>query len=445
MLESGLAGANTQGLDEPGLPPSLTGDVAADIATLSRHVEKAEKVLARLPSNPQRSQQQRALADAAHDGCRALRGEFLKLHTRWLYDELTSRRTLRLRIDELATRASDVVPGLVPNPAQIAAERERPQAEKEGREIDQGLLFCSLLRCPEIGTHIIESMLQPGIRAQRLIREFEVNGLMKLDTLQIQRVGQAAHITVQNDKTLNAEDDTLIADMETAVDLALLDDKVRVCVLRGGEMKHPKYAGRRVFSAGINRKHLRDGHISFVSFILQRELGYIHKILRGAWVDESKGLRTKRLEKPWIAVVDSFAIGGGAQLLLVFDHVIAEHGAYFALPAAREGIVPGVANLRLSRSTHPRLGRQVILGGRQVRCDEPDGSLLFDRVVAPSDIDNAVHEAISLLSSPAAVTNRRMLNLAEEPIDQFRCYMAEFALEQVTRLYARDVMNNVSH
>lgn len=445
MLESDLAGVTIQGLHKLGPPPPLTGDVAGDIATLSRYVDTAEKVLARLPSKPERSQQERAIADAAHDGCRELRGDFLKLHTRWLYDELTSRRTLRLRIDELATRASDIVPGLVPTPAQIAAERKRPQAEKEGREVDQGILFCALLRCPEIGTHIIETMLQPGIRAQRLIREFQVDGLIKLDSLQIQRVGQAAHITVQNDKCLNAEDDTLIADMETAVDLALLDDNVRVCVLRGGEMKHPKYAGRRVFSAGINRKHLRDGHISFVSFILQRELGYIHKILRGIWIDESMGLRTNRLEKPWIAVVDSFAIGGGAQLLLVFDHVIAEHGAYFALPAAREGIVPGVANLRLSRATHPRLGRQIILGGRRIQCDESDGRLLFDRVVAPSDIDNAVDEAINLLDKPAVVTNRRMLNLAEEPIDQFRCYMAEFAMEQAMRLYARDVMNNVSH
>ena len=49
----------------------------------------------------------------------------------------------------------------------------------------------------------------------------------------------------------------------------------------------------------------------------------------------------RTLEKLWVAVVDKFAIGGGCQLLLVVDYVIAETGSYFNLPARKEGFLPG--------------------------------------------------------------------------------------------------------
>src|SRR5690606_22192242 len=113
--------------------------------------------------------------------------------------------------------------------------------------------------------------------------------------------------------------------------------------------------GQRVFSAGINLKHLHQGKISFVEFLLRRELGYISKIKRGLLdIDVQLGDRRTK-DKPWIAAVDSFAIGGGAQLLLVFDKVIASEDSYFSLPAAQEGIVPGLANLRLAKLTGGRI------------------------------------------------------------------------------------------
>ena len=47
------------------------------------------------------------------------------------------------------------------------------------------------------------------------------------------------------------------------------------------------------------------------------------------------------IEKPWIAAVDGFAIGGGCQHLLVMDYVLAASDAYMTLPARKEGIIPG--------------------------------------------------------------------------------------------------------
>lgn len=144
-----------------------------------------------------------------------------------------------------------------------------------------------------------------------------------------------------------------------------------------------------------------------------------------------------------MAAVDTFAIGGGAQLLLAFDHVVSGSDAYLSLPAAREGIVPGAGNFRLGRHTGPRISRQVILQGRRIWATEPAAHLLLDEVVEPQEMDAAVARAVDRLRGPAVVPNRKMLNLAEEPVNEFRCYMAEFALQQALRLYGEDVVSKV--
>jgi (3,5-dihydroxyphenyl)acetyl-CoA 1,2-dioxygenase len=201
--------------------------------------------------------------------------------------------------------------------------------------------------------------------------------------------------------------------------------------------------GRRVFSSGIDLRSLHAGRISFVDFLLRRELGYVAKLVHGLTEDRDLAWDSSVVQKPWLAAVDSFAIGGGAQLLLACDRVIAERDAFFSLPAAREGIIPGAANLRLGRVAGGRLSRQIILAGRRVAADEPDGRLLFDEVVAPQEMDRAIEAEVSRLDSPAVAANRRMLNLAEEPQELFRCYMAEFTVQQARRLYSEDVLNKV--
>jgi thioesterase DpgC len=421
--------------------PSFSGSFEHDAPVLSAHLERAEGWLGTMGSKRTRTVEKQRDAELIHQACRVVRGRFLDRHVEALYHELTSGYTRRPGLVALAAEAAQRVPHLLPSEAQMADERALTQTDKEGREIDQGIFFGALLRSDVAGRHLVDSMLLPGKRALGLIEAFKRSGVVRLDTLEVRRQDGAAQITVLNGHSLNAEDNDLIADMETAVDLALLDPAVKVGILRGGAVSHPKYAGRRVFSAGINLKHLRDGKISFVQFLLQRELGYISKILRGALVADGGALLP--LEKPWVAAVDSFAIGGGAQLLLVFDSVIAEAGSFFSLPAAREGIVPGVANLRLGRAVGSRMARQVILGGRRILASEPAGALVFDEVVDGAAMDEVIARHVDALSSPAAVPNRRMLTLGEEPVDAFRMYMAEFAPEQALRLYSPDVIGNL--
>jgi (3,5-dihydroxyphenyl)acetyl-CoA 1,2-dioxygenase len=400
----------------------------------------ADDLIASLPEPAGRSPQQRAVAAAAHDVLRTMRSHFMNAHAEAVYDELTGIRTRYLRLPELVEAGTVAFPGLVPTMDQMAADRARPQASKEGYEIDQGIFLRGVLRSPRAGPHLLDAMRRPTPRALRLLPEFKRTGVADLGSVRLERRDGAARLTMCRDDCLNAEDNQQVDDMETAVDLALLDPDIRAGLLRGGQMSHPRYRGKRVFSAGINLKALHAGGISLVDFLLRRELGYISKLMRGVLVEDGASWHSPEVQKPWVAAVDGFAIGGGMQLLLAFDYVIAASDAYFSLPAAQEGIVPGAANFRLTRAFGPRLARQVILGGRRIWASEPAARLMVDEVVELPDLAEAIERSLDRLRSPAVIANRWLMNLAEEPPDEFRRYMAEFAVHQALRLYSEDVI-----
>jgi thioesterase DpgC len=398
---------------------------------LAAHVDGVEAGLARLPRRPDRDEADRRAAGALLADARAARQSFLACHVEGVYDQLTDGRTRQVRLGDLVLAAAERFPGLVPDRAAMERERTLIQSERDGHEIDQGIFCAAVLRSPSAGAHLIDAMLRPTMGAVVLREQFRQTGRLRLPSLELERRDGAAHLTFHNGRTLNAENNQLVADLETAVDLALLDDQVHVGVLRGGPVDHPRYPGRRVFSAGINLKDLRNGRIAFVEFLMQRELGPINKIVRGL---------DRRVQKPWIGAVDAFAIGGGMQLLLVLDRVIAEEGASFSLPAADEGIVPGLGNLRLGRAAGSRLTRRIILGGERLEAGSPEGRVVCDEVVAPGEMATAIDRAVAALSGPAVVANRQMLTLAEEPLDLYREYLATFAEVQSVRAYSDDVL-----
>jgi thioesterase DpgC len=422
---------------------AVRGELPTARHVLAEVAARADDLIAALPEPGQRSPEHRAVAAAAHGAARGARGHFLDVHADAVYDELTGGLGRYLRLAELVDAAAAAFPGLVPTADQMASERARSQACKEGREIDQGIFLRGVLRSPAAGPHLLDAMLRPTPRALSLLTEFSRTGVADLGSVRVERRDGAARLTMCRDDCLNAEDNVQVEDMETAVDLALLDPDVQVGLLRGGVMSHPRYGGKRIFSAGINLKALHAGGISLVDFLLRRELGYISKLWRGILVEDRTRWHSPAIQKPWAAAVDGFAIGGGMQLLLVFDHVIAASDAYLSLPAAQEGIVPGAANFRLTRSVGPRLSRQIILEGRRIWASEPAARLVVDEVVEPALMDKAIEKSLESLQAPAVAANRWMLNLAEEPPDAFRRYIAEFAVQQALRLYSEDVIGKV--
>src|SRR5262249_16916777 len=296
--------------------------------------------------------------------------------------------------------AARLVPGVTPCAEAVTAERALPLKEKEGLEIDHGILLSHVLAHPESGHHLCHAMLLPRTEAVDLLPRLERDASIDLGAACVSRVGKASLVELRNPRALNALDETTLAPLEIAVDLAILDGDTEIAVLRGGSVEHPKYAGRRTYSSGLNLTHLYQGKISFLFYFLHA-MGYENKIFRGvARRDVSPDdLAGCTIEKPWVAVVDSFAIGGGCQDLLVMDYVLAEADAYLTLPARKEGIIPGIANMRLPRFLGDRLARQAIMYGRRIDCDSPEGRLICDEVVPAEQMNAALAQIIDGLTS----------------------------------------------
>ncbi len=335
------------------------------------------------------------------------------------YEELTDGLRRPLRVAELVHEARGRFPDLF---ATRTAE---------------GAFVAEVLSDPRSGFHLIDSMARPRAEALTRLSEFQSAGKLELGPVRVDRRGSIGQITFQNHASLNGEDDDSTRAMEIAVDLILLDDAIEVGVLRGAAAVHPKHAGRRIFGSGLNMTDLAKGRISLAGFMVERELAAINKMYRG---HEGR-------EKPWIAAVESFAIGGACQWLLVMDRVIAETDSYFSLPAAtREGLIPGCAPLRLPRLVGERLARQAIQFGRPFQADSPEGRLLADEVVAPRQISAAVKRAAKELVSagPTSLTvNRRALREAQEPLDLFRRYMSTYAADQARCLDSPQLAENL--
>jgi thioesterase DpgC len=346
-----------------------------------------------------------------------------------LYDELTAKRTRFLRVDELCSAAAER--GALPSGPELAAEARRPLKEKQGLEKAQGAFLAEILADPAAGTHLCHAMLLPHPRTAERLAEYDRTGTFELPGARLERQGKAAILTMRNPRYLNAEDETTIEAMEIAVDLALLDRQTEVCVLRGGVVEHPKYAGRHLFGAGINLTHLYQGSIRYLWYLI-RDLGFVNKLYRGLALKDQDP-ETGGREKIWIAAVEGFAIGGHCQILLAVDRTLAGEDAYLTLPARKEGIIPGAANLRLPRFVGDRIARRAIMAELRIECASPEGRMICDQVVPNNEMDHAIQATVQMLTGSGVVSaagNRRAIRAGQEPLDLFRRYMAVYAREQ---------------
>ncbi|MGH6664618.1 MAG: enoyl-CoA hydratase/isomerase family protein [Pseudolabrys sp.] len=414
--------------------PQFRDKFKRDAAAGTRFWRGGTSLLAKLPKKPLRTPEQQLAADIILLDCRDARERFLAAHAGSVYRRLTNKFEKFLRVEELAYEAAKLVPGLTPTQRQVKAESQVMQSEKDGVEVDQGIFLAQVLALPESGMHLCHAMLRPKMESIERSKEFILNDVIDFGPARVERRGKAAVVTVKNPRFLNAEDDDTLDDTETAADIALLDPTSEICILRGDKVDHPKYKDRKVFSAGINLTHLYRGKIPYLWYI-RRDMGIVNKMLRGlamagASPDEVYG---GTREKPWVAGLDVFAIGGGCQYLLVMDCVVAGSDAYMTLPARKEGIIPGAANLRLTRFVGARIARQAILMGRRLDCDTPEGRMICDKIVPPGEMEQALDQVIEDFTGAGVVSaagNRRAFRVGEEPLDTFRRYMAVYCREQ---------------
>ena len=414
--------------------PAGTGPYESDVQRFASFWGQASALLRTLPRKPARNEAEQAAAEALLSVARASREAFLAAHVDHVYGILTEKRSIFRRLDDLAYAAAKLVPGLVPAREEVDAEAAHRQGDKDGVEIDQGIFLAHVLSRPDLGGHLCHAMLLPRPESAALAAEFASRGSLDLGAARLSRRGKAVQLDMINPRFLNAEDDTTLSQTELAVDVAIVDRTTEIAVMRGVAVENEKYRGKRIFGAGINLTHLYLGKIPFLWFLI-RDLGYVHKLLRGVADPNSMpdDVNGRGIEKLWIAAVDAFAIGGHCQALLCMDYVLAASDAFLTLPARKEGIIPGFANLRMPRFVGDRIARQAVLYERRLDCDSPEGRLICDEIAPAAEMDAAVDRVAAGLTSAGAVSavgNRRAFRVGQEPLDLFRRYAAVYAREQ---------------
>ena len=205
--------------------------------------------------------------------------------------------------------------------------------------------------------------------------------------------GRVGLIRLNRPQALNALSSPLIADLGAALEAFENDPNIGAVVLTGSE---------KAFAAGADIKEMQDK--SFADVYLDD------------FISKWEGLT--KLRKPVIAAVAGFALGGGCEVAMMCDFILAADNAKFGQPEIKLGVIPGVGGTqRLTRFVGKSKAMEMILTGRMMDAAEAERSGLVSRVVpAASLIEEAlkVAAAIAALSSPAVYAAKESVNRAYE-------------------------------
>jgi len=217
---------------------------------------------------------------------------------------------------------------------------------------------------------------------------------MSYETLLVDKRDTVGIITLNRPKALNALCDQLMDELTAAVRELDADEEIGCLIITGSE---------KAFAAGADIKEIAD-------------MGY-----RDALMDElitANWEEPTRARKPVIAAVAGYALGGGCELAMMCDFVIAADNAKFGQPEITIGVIPGAGGTqRLARFIGKSKAMDMILTGRQMDAQEALASGLVSRVVPVEDMmDEAIRaaEKIAAFSRPATIIAKEAVNRAFE-------------------------------
>jgi enoyl-CoA hydratase len=237
---------------------------------------------------------------------------------------------------------------------------------------------------------------------------------MSYETILAETKGRVGIVTLNRPEALNALNAELIAELSDALDDFEADDAVGCIVVTGSD---------KAFAAGADIKEMASK-----SFVEAYGSDFI-----GPWD------RLSRCRKPTIAAVAGFALGGGCELALMCDIVLAADTAKFGQPEIGLGIIPGAGGTqRLTRAVGKAKAMEMVLSGRRIDAAEAESAGLVARVVAASALLEeaiALAEKIASHSRTATMMAKEAVNAAfEMPLSQGaqferRLFYALFATE----------------
>ena len=216
---------------------------------------------------------------------------------------------------------------------------------------------------------------------------------MAYETIVVETRGRAGIVTLNRPEALNALSDQLIGELNEALDGFEADDKIGAIVLTGSE---------KAFAAGADITQMAE-----LDFIDAYRNDFI-----GKWE------RLTRCRKPVVAAVAGYALGGGCEMAMMCDFIIAADTAKFGQPEINLGVMPGSGGTqRLARFVGKAKAMDLCLTGRMMDAEEAERCGLVSRIVPASDlIEEATKAAqkIAAFSMPAVMMTKEAVNRAYE-------------------------------
>ena len=238
---------------------------------------------------------------------------------------------------------------------------------------------------------------------------------MGYKTIQYKTEGRVGVITLNRPEALNALCDELTTELAAALAACEADDEIGCVVLTGS---------KKAFAAGADIKELQ-----------ARDMVGLYNTDPFAETWEA----VARFRKPIIAAVSGYALGGGCEIAMMCDFIIASETAKFGQPEINLGVMPGAGGTqRLPRAVGKAKAMDMCLTGRMMDAEEAERAGLVSRVVPADDFMDVVMEAaesIAAKSLPVAMMTKETVNrsfeigLTEGVRFERRVFMSQFALE----------------
>lgn len=220
-------------------------------------------------------------------------------------------------------------------------------------------------------------------------------------------------LTLNRPEALNALNSGLLNEMADAfrqISEMSLED-LRALIITG--------AGEKAFVAGADIKEMTDLNEDQAVQFAKKGQSIFHEI--------------NLLKIPVVAAVNGFALGGGLELALACDYIVASENAKFGLPEVSLGLIPGFGGtVRLTRAVGIRRARELIFSGEMLNASQALQMGLVNHVVPAAELMPAVHKKIEMMltRSPLAVA------AAKKSINQAFDLETESALENEARIFA---------
>ena len=216
---------------------------------------------------------------------------------------------------------------------------------------------------------------------------------MAYENIRVETRAKVALITLDRPKALNALNGALISELNQALDGFEANAEIGCVVLTGSE---------KAFAAGADIKQMQS---------LSYPQNYLDDFV-GPWE------RIGRFRKPIVAAVAGYALGGGCEIAMMCDIVIAADNAQFGQPEIKLGVMPGIGGTqRLTRFVGKAKAMDLCLTGRMMGVEEAERAGLVSRIVpAAKLLEEAmrVAETVAGMSQPIAMMTKETVNQAYE-------------------------------